>query len=149
MKFEVPESLGLEHKELHAELARAMTTGGRTAEHARTVANLLHQHFQKEEQYALPPLGLLAALAAGEIHPEMRGVLEMTDKLEVELPEMLAEHEAIVLALRELLDAAKRENKPEATQFAEKLMSHARMEEEVTYPAARLVGRYIKAVLPG
>jgi hypothetical protein len=32
--------------------------------------------------------------------------------------------------------------------FAEKLMAHARTEEEVSYPTALLIGRYLKAILP-
>jgi hypothetical protein len=52
----------------------------------------MHPHFTKEEEYALPPLGLLSALSKGKIEAGMAEVLKMTDKLEVELPRMLAEH---------------------------------------------------------
>jgi hypothetical protein len=48
-----------------------------------------------------------------------------------------------------LVEAAKAENKPEYVHFAEKLMAHARTEEEVSYPTALLIGRYLKATLPG
>jgi hypothetical protein len=60
MKFEIPQSLKSEHRELHDELARATQAGGEIGEAARTVAMVLHPHFVKEEEYALPPLGLLA-----------------------------------------------------------------------------------------
>jgi len=53
------------------------------------VATVLHPHFVKEEEYALPPLGLLSFLADGQLMPEMRDVLKMTDKLKAELPKML------------------------------------------------------------
>ena len=79
----------------------------------------------------------------------MSAVLKMTDKLEAELPTMLAEHEEIVAALHTLMDAAKAESKSEFVDFAEKLMAHARMEEEVSYPSALLIGRYIKEKLTG
>jgi hypothetical protein len=48
-----------------------------------------------------------------------------------------------------LVDAAKAENKPDYVHFAEKLMAHARTEEEVSYPTALLIGRYLKTALPG
>jgi hypothetical protein len=62
---------------------------------------------------------------------------------------MLAEHRDIVAALEALVDAAKAENKPDYVHFAEKLMAHARTEEEVSYPTALLIGRYLKTALPG
>jgi hypothetical protein len=92
---------------------------------------------------------LLAALAEGDIEPGMAHVLELTDKLEVELPHMIAEHEEIVTALQRLEKAAQAESKPEHARFAHKLMAHGRIEEEVSYPAAILIGRYLKAMLPG
>ena len=74
----------------------------------------------------------------------MESVLGMTDRLKAELPEMLREHKAVVATLRKLTAAAKREHKPEHAHFAEKLVLHARTEEEVLYPTAILIGEYIK-----
>ncbi|MGH7845859.1 MAG: hemerythrin domain-containing protein [Candidatus Binatia bacterium] len=147
MTFQIPTSLKLEHEELHAELARATKAGGKTGEAAKAVAGVLHNHFLKEEEFALPPIGLLAPLARGEIDKEMRAVLTMTDRLKAELPEMLREHQAVVAALEELTAAAKKEKLPEHARFAEKLMVHAKTEEEVLYPAAILVGEYLKLKL--
>lgn len=68
----------------------------------------------------------------------------MTDQLKMELPEMLAEHQLIVVALKDLIQQATAENHPEVVAFAEKLILHAQTEEEVTYPTAILIGDYIK-----
>ena len=149
MNFQIPPALKAEHEELHAELARATKAGGRTGEAAKAVAKLMHPHFLKEEEYALPPLGLLTALSKGKVESGMAEALKMTDRLEAELPQMLAEHKDIVKALESLVAEAKAENKPQYALFADKLMAHARTEEEVSYPTALLVGRYLKAVLPG
>jgi hemerythrin superfamily protein len=108
----------------------------------------MHPHFLKEEEYALPPLGLLGALSKGKLDAEMADVLKLTDKLEAELPRMLAEHKQIVTALERLKAAAKAEQKQEYARFAEQLIAHARTEEEIAYPAAMLIGRYLKASLP-
>jgi len=149
MEFHIPRALKAEHDELHDELVRATKAGGQTGEAAKDVAQVLHQHFVKEEEYALPPLGLLTTLAEGKIDARMAAVLKMTDKLEAEMPQILAEHKSIVAVLQKLVAAATAEGRPEFARFAKKLMAHARMEEEVSYPTARLVGRYIKAVQAG
>ena len=61
MEFKIPLSLKAEHQELHAELVKAIELGGYTGEAAEAVAEVLHNHFLKEEEYALPQLGLLPA----------------------------------------------------------------------------------------
>lgn len=149
MKFEIPRPMKIEHDELHADLVKAINTGGQTGKAATAVAKVLHTHFVKEEEYALPPLGLLVSLSQGKFEAEMAEVLKMTDKLEAELPTMLAEHKEIVAALTKLVDAAKGENKPDIVHFAEKLMLHAQTEEMVSYPTALVIGRYVKSKLAG
>lgn len=147
MDIAIPKPLKLEHDELHADLVVATKAGGRTGEAAKAVAKVLHPHFVKEEEYALPPLGLLVELARGTVEPGMIEVLKMTDRLEAELPTMLNEHRAIVAALNTLVEAAKAEGKLDAARFAEKLKLHAETEEQVSYPTAMLIGRYLKAKL--
>ncbi len=143
-QFMVPGSIKAEHEELHAELAAAAKSGGRVAEAAREVEGLLRPHFEAEEEYALPPLGLLRPLSKGGARPWMADALPMTDKLKANLPRMLDEHRAVGAALERLRRAASEEKKPEAARFAEKLLLHARYEEEVLYPAAILVGEHLR-----
>jgi hypothetical protein len=147
MNFEIPGPLKAEHDELHAELVEATKAGGRTGDAAKAVAKLLHPHFLKEEEYALPPLGLLVALSEGRLEAGMADVLKMTDRLKPELGTMLAEHKEVVGALGKLVDAATAEHKPDIVHFAEKLMLHARTEEQVLYPAAIRVGELVKSKL--
>jgi hypothetical protein len=71
----------------------------------------------------------------------------MMDRLRAKLPEVLREHKAVVTALKRLTAAAKREKKSVHACFAEKLMLHAKTEEEVLYPDAILVGEYLKLKL--
>jgi hypothetical protein len=142
--MEIPVPLKLEHEELHARLLAATKAGGQVGEAAKAVAQVLHEHFVKEEEFALPPLGLLSALARDQIDEEMKTVLPMTGRLKSELPRMLEEHKVVVAALENLKAAAAAANKPEHARFAEKLMLHARTEEEVLYPTAILIGEYVK-----
>ncbi len=141
----IPQPLKHEHDELHADLVRATQAGGATAAAAKKVAHLLHPHFVQEEAFAMPPLGALAPLAKGELPPDAASLLAMARRLKAELPRMLAEHETIVGALKELAAAAQREGNPDVASFAERLTMHARTEEEVLYPAAILVGEVLTA----
>jgi hypothetical protein len=147
LKIKTPQSLKKEHDELHAQLARATKAGGATGEAAKTVAMTLHPHFLKEEEYALPPLGLLPNLSEGQILPEMEAAMAMIDRLKADLSHMLLEHKHIVTALKALIEAANLEGNEEIPHFAEKLILHAQTEEEVLYPASILIGEYLNLKL--
>jgi hypothetical protein len=144
MNFTIPRALKAEHEALHAELVTLTKAPGQVGDAARRVADLLHPHFVKEEEYALPPLGLLTALAEGRVTSDMRAVLAMTDRLKQELPVMLAEHRTVVAALDALAKAARTDQHSDAAQFAEKLRLHAETEEQILYPATVLVGEHVK-----
>lgn len=147
VKMEVPRSIAAEHKELHEALETSIKSGGKTGEAAKAVEERLKIHFEKEEEFALPQLGLLVMLSEGKATPDMKRAIDLSDKLKADLPKMLEEHKGIVEALNNLTSAAKAENKPPAVEFAEKLMAHAQNEEQVMYPAAILVGEYLKLKL--
>jgi len=140
----IPESMKAEHEELHTELYEATQASGMVGEAARYVADVLHEHFEKEEAFALPPLGLLTGLAQGDMRRELRQVLPLTERLKRDLPQMLAEHRTIVAALDQLAKAAKEAQLPQYVRFAEKLKLHAETEEQLSYPTAILIGEYIK-----
>jgi len=145
----IPESMRIEHAEIHEELVRATRLSGPIGDAARSLAAILHPHFVREEEIALPPLGLLAPLARGELTAEMRDVLAMTDALRAELPRMLEEHEAIRAATVRLGEIARAEHDERVAELARKLELHARSEEEMFYPAAVLVGDLVRTRMRG
>ncbi|MFZ0514538.1 MAG: hypothetical protein WAM14_23240 [Candidatus Nitrosopolaris sp.] len=61
-------------------------------------------HFEKEEEYALPPLGLLSLSKQDKISSEMKSVLTITERLKAD-PYMIEEHNGIVIALQYIYDA--------------------------------------------
>ncbi len=144
MALTVSQSIKQEHDELHAELAAATRSGGKTGIAAQAVARALHPHFVKEEEYALPPLGILVQLMEGELPPDWDAVTVMTEKLKQDLSNMLHDHAAIVIELHKLIETAKSEEKIEYVHLAEKIILHAQTEEEVFYPSAILVGEYLR-----
>jgi len=141
----IPASVEAEHRAIHEALVQATRAPGQVGAAARRLAEVLHPHFVREEQIALPPLGLLAPLAAGKRPPEMAEALAMTDALRRELPDMLEEHTRIRAAVQALRAAAEAEQAESALRLAEQLALHAQTEEEVLYPAAILVGDVIRA----
>jgi hypothetical protein len=141
----IPQSLRTEHEEIHKALEAATRAPGRVGAAAKELAAVLDPHFERENQIALPPLGLLAPLAAGETPAGLQDALAMTDALRRELPRMLEEHKRIRAATEKLRTAARDEKAPVHEQFAEVLAAHARTEEEILYQAAILVGDVIRA----
>jgi hypothetical protein len=145
--LKIPESIEREHEAIHSALIEATKAPGRAGAAARALAEVLHPHFVREEEIALPPLGLVAPLASGQSLPDavLAEAERMTNALRAELPKMLEEHLRIRAAVAALHEAAQAEGASAQIELAEALALHARTEEEVLYPAAILVGDAIRA----
>lgn len=141
-----PPAIVIEHEHLHHQLDAAIASGGATGERALEVASVLESHFEQEEAYAMPPLGLLESLAWNEPLDDatVKQAIEMAERLRDEHANMLSEHEALTAALHRLASAAREENKPDHAAFAEALIMHAQNEEQVLYPATLVIGEYLK-----
>jgi len=146
-KLEVPQSVKSEHEELHSILVGATREAGELGAAAKLLDTLMRQHFNSEEQFALPPVALLPRLARGEATAEMESALALTDRLQAELANMLSEHQEILKAVRRLLAAARSQDRVEYAEFAERLIRHVQLAEQVLYPAAVLAGRYMRLKL--
>ena len=147
MLLAMPESLKAEHEELRADLEQAIRIGGRIGEAARALESVLQPHFRREDENVFLGLGLLQSVAQGKVTPGMHEIVVMTDRLKLELPEMLAEHDQIRKALERLGQEATKEGRPQVAYFAARLLRHARLEEEVLYPSATVLGEYLKSRL--
>jgi iron-sulfur cluster repair protein YtfE (RIC family) len=148
MGWTIPSSLRDEHDQLHAELEAATTAPGRLGASARRVAAALHPHFVREEEIALPPLGLLEPLTQGPPTPDMRAILPLTDALKRELPTMLQEHREIGKAVDELARVAREEGVPAYADLSARIRAHALTEEQILYPAAILAGEFVRQNVP-
>ena len=141
---QIPSSVAAEHREIHERLERAAKLPGSVGEAARAVVTLLAPHFVREEQIALPPLGLLRAASENKFEPALLAILPLADSLTRELPRMLAEHERIATATMHLAEVARASGNAEVGHLAQQLRLHALSEEEVLYPAAVLVGNWLR-----
>jgi iron-sulfur cluster repair protein YtfE (RIC family) len=147
MKLASPEVLQREHRELQLQLESATAFPGPLADAARRLLDLLSVHLKREEKFAFPLLGLLPHLVDGTVGEEMAGALPLTDTLRRELRVLRQEHVALVAAVEDLAEAARRTGKPEYGRLAHELIEHARVEEAILYPAALIVGEYVRLML--
>lgn len=144
LSIATPEALREEHLAIQAALIAATQEPPPIGPAAMELARVAQPHFAREDEIALPPLGLLPALAAGDRNPALRDVLPLTDALRAELPQMLDQHAAIGAAARHLEDVAVQNGDIESQLLARVLMAHARAEEQLFYPAAILVGELVR-----
>ena len=142
--LKVPPSIQNQHKDLHARLAAAEHLAGATGEAARRLAGALEGHFEKEERWALPILSLLPDLSHGEMPLHAGDAQQLSSILRKEEAQMLLEHKEIKKILSQLRTAASSEGRKEVVVFCDDLARHAKSEEEIFYPAALLVGDYIR-----
>jgi hypothetical protein len=143
--LQIPRSIHAEHETILSALTAATKAPGRAGAAARELAALLQPHFVREEEIALPPLGLLAPLSAGRPVANAADALAMTDTLKRELPRMLDEHTKIRSAVQKMRAEATAEKNEAVRELADHLALHASTEEEVLYPAAVLTGDIIRA----
>ena len=141
---EVPAALQHEHHEVQAALAAAMQAPGDVGVAARDLDRVLRPHFEREEQIALPPLGMLRQLVEKPQAELPAWLLPMTDSMRAELPQMLAEHKTIRQAVQKLEQTATAAGNAQAVQLAQMLARHAQAEEEMYYPMAVLIGEIVR-----
>ncbi len=144
--LKTPDSLVEEHEEIFGEFRRFAKWNDRTGDAIRQLLRVLEPHFEKEEEVAMPLLGALAPLSSGK--PPARGaarkttdeILSLHSKLLKEMPSMLAEHKKIHDRILHAKEEATKENHNDVIEMLEALEHHAKVEEEVLYPAAILTG---------
>jgi hemerythrin-like domain-containing protein len=144
MALATPSVIKEEHKELHRLLSKLSAIRGKVGEEARKAEEALKPHFKKEEELALPLLGLLKNLAEDKPIEDPQRAAELADKFAVEYERMLQEHAEISKTLESLEAAARRAKKRAAVTFAKNLRRHAKLEEEVLYPAALLIRKSLR-----
>jgi hemerythrin-like domain-containing protein len=69
-----------EHEELHEELRKVTKIRGRVGEAAIRVAQVLHPHFERENELALSVIGLARELVEGKTSADFAKALELADK---------------------------------------------------------------------
>jgi len=144
MPLGIPEAMEQEHEELHRELRMAIKMPGAVGNAARKVADVLHPHFERENELALPVIGVARELVEDKTSPDFPKALGLCEKFKAEYGRMLQEHVEIVKALDELEKVARKSKKKTVVDFARRLRLHAKTEEDLTYPAVLMAGRILR-----
>jgi len=147
MELKIPQALVEDHKEMGAALDRAAAEAGKVGDAAQALRAVMLPHIAREEEFALPPLGLLPLLSKGALEYDMNEAVLLADKLKAEMPKMLSEHKAILAAINRLDEAARLQGKIQYQGLAAMMKLHLEEEEQVYYPAALLVGVYLHVKL--
>jgi hypothetical protein len=143
-KPEAPSSIKKEHENLLARINKLASLKDSAGRAAGKLQNLMQHHFTEEEDYVLPQLGLLPLLASGKLPDQSNEVIQLSEKLQSNLSHLSVEHQFIKACLDELKQVAAKEDMPEIIEFEKEIQKHAHTEEEVLFPAAVLVGEYLK-----
>jgi hemerythrin-like domain-containing protein len=142
MPLSAPASMEKEHQDIWQLLVRVQNLSGKTGSIAEKLAKDLKTHIDKEENMALPLLGLLQDLVSGKLSKaSARRASLLCSKFEKEYPGMLTGHKELSKMLERLRKVGAEEGHLTAVRFAEALEKHSQEEEEVLYPAAILAGR--------
>lgn len=144
LPFGIPNTMREEHEELHSELRKATKMPGPVGKAAKNVAEVLHPHFEKENELALPIIGITRELGEGKSSEDFTKASDLYERFRPEYENMLREHIQIVEALDKLEAAAKKAKKGSVIKFAQKLKLHAKTEEDLTYPAILMAGKLLK-----
>jgi len=147
VRLEVPDVLKREHRALLLKVQTAMPLPGRFGEAARRLTALLHAHLAREEHFAFPLLSLLPRLVNGNVGEEMAMALPVAERFRRELQRLREDHVEIVAALEEFGEAARAEGRDDYASLGMELIEHARVEESILYPAALMVGEYVRLSL--
>lgn len=143
-KPEVPSSIKKEHEYLLDKIHTLTLFHDSTGLAATRLQDLMQHHFEEEEDFVLPQLGLLPLLASGKLPEQSKEVIQLCEKLKSQLSHLSVEHQLIKAYMDELMQAATNENHLKIIEFESELQKHANTEEEVFFPTAILIGEYLK-----
>ena len=108
--LQVPQSIRLQHEQIVSRLASLAKGKGPVAAAAQKAVNVLKDHYAKEEQFVLPPLGLLPRLAKGEVSKDMEPAIAMAERTKAGLAEFQNDHIQLTSLMNEMIAVGK--NRP-------------------------------------
>ena len=143
-KPEVPSSIKKTHAYLLEQIHKMTLYKDSSGRVALKLEEIMQHHFKEEEDFILPPLGLLPLLAKGQIPEQRKDIILLSEKVKSLLNHMSVEHQLIDAYIEELKQASNKESQKEIIEFQNEVIQHATSEEEVFFPASILVGEYLK-----
>lgn len=144
---DIPQSFKVAHEEILDELTKLGKRHSQTGLIARGAISAVQRHFQREEEYILPPLTLAPAIALGKITPDMKWAIAMADRIKADRETIFVEHTVITDWMNELAAAADRAREADVIIFARAALADALNDTEVNEPMAIVIGEYLREKL--
>lgn len=88
LPFGIPNTMREEHEELHSELRKATKMPGPVGKAAKNVAEVLHPHFEKENELALPIIGITRELGEGKSSEDFTKASDLYERFRPEYENM-------------------------------------------------------------
>ncbi len=144
----IPQSERVESEGVLDTLREIAKRGTPTGAAAQKVLDLLTPHIAQEEEFILPPLVLLPALANEVPAPDMRWAIPLAERVKAEHAALEQTHKALKAAFVALQDAAKAEGDRTTAGFAGDLIADDLGDQEIIEPAVIVIGDYLRSQLP-
>ena len=144
MPLSPPSSLESMHEDLLRLLLAVQRLPGKTGSYAEQVGKRLQNHMNREDEVALPLLGLVQEAAGG--HIGQRAATRATSlyaRMRRDYPRLSREQKELVRMSEQLKKFGLEEGHPTAIRFADSLEQHCLEDDELHFPTALLVGRIV------
>lgn len=145
---EVPQAIRRSHADVLERLTALSRRRGAVGVEAGKALVLIKAHFQREEDYIMPPLSLAHALADGKVSADMRWAVVMADRIKADREVIFEEHTKITDAMNALLAVATRAHDKDAMEFANDGVTDSFEDMEINEPLAIVIGDYLRLRLP-
>lgn len=145
MRPRIPGPVKEEYEYLYLKLNDAARMRGEVGRAATAAFRHMQAHYEKDHEFALPPLKLLPSMAADNVNEETDQIQTMCDRLKNSLPHMIDENGRIIQELSRMADVAAHEQKPEYHDLALRFIRFLELEREVLYPATVMIGEFVRA----
>ena len=145
---DIPPSEEMEHEGDIAYLTKLAERPGPVGAAAKNLIEAFKGHMEAEDEFILPPLTLLPALAAGKVSPDMKWAIADADKLKAEQETVRATHQRLTEAFIALKDAGQQEHDASVEGFASDLAADDLADVDITEPTVLLIGEFLREKLP-
>lgn len=140
----IPQSVRLQHEQIVSRLAAYTKHEAPVGPAAAKALAILNSHYAKEENFVLPPLGLLPRIANGEFSKDMEPAIAMAIRTRAAMTELRNEHVQITSLMNDLIEAGTKSHNDELVRFATRVAAQSLIHIEVLMPATIVIGDYLR-----
>lgn len=143
--LQVPQSIRIQHEQIISRLDHfGASKDQESAAAAKKAAAFLREHYAKEEQFVLAPLGLLPRIAKGQISKDMEPAIAMADRTKSALPDFENDHIKITSLMNDLIAVGKKKKDEDLVRLATLVAAQSLNDIEVNQPTTILIGDYLR-----